>query len=140
MRNYRNQPSGTVARARELRRNATDMEKRLRRAMREAFPEAKFRFQVPYGPYFVDFLSFPGKLIIEVDGGQHAEAVEYDAARTRYLEAQGYTVLRFWNNDIFENLDGVLTIIRQHLSATLTLPSPARRAPPSPGGRGVSGA
>ena len=102
------------------------MERRLRRALREAFPEAKFRFQVPYGPYFVDFLSFSAKLILEVDGGQHAEAVAYDAARTRFLEAQGYTVLRFWNNDIFENLDGVLTVIRHHLS--------------SPAGRGAIGA
>lgn len=89
--------------------------------MREAFPEAKFRFQVPYGPYYADFLCFAAKLIIEVDGGQHAEAVEYDAARTRYLEAQGYKVLRFWNNDIFENLDGVLSII-----ATALSPSPSQ--------------
>ena len=120
VRNYRNQPSGTVSRARSLRKNATESEKRLRRALREAFPKAKFRFQVPYGPYYGDFLCFAAKLIIEVDGGQHAEAVEYDAARTRYLEAQGYKVLRFWNNDIFENLDGVLSII-----ATTLSPSPS---------------
>ena len=116
MRNYRNLPSGSIDRARDLRRNATDAEKRLRRALREAFPTGKFRHQVPSGPYFADFLSFSLKLIVEVDGGQHSEAAAYDAARTRFLEGEGYTVLRFWNNDVLENTDGVIAAITTLLS------------------------
>jgi very-short-patch-repair endonuclease len=111
MRNYRTLSSGSVDRARDLRRNATDAEKHLRRALREAFPAAKFRHQVPFGPYFADFLSFGAKLIVEVDGGQHGEATTYDAARTRFLESQGYRVLRFWNNDVLANTDGVIAQI-----------------------------
>jgi very-short-patch-repair endonuclease len=111
MRNYRTLPSGSVDRARELRKNATEAEKRLRRALRDAFPAAKFRYQVPFGPYFVDFLSFSLKLIVEVDGGQHSEAATYDAARTRFLEDEGCTVLRFWNNDVLTNTDGVIAQI-----------------------------
>jgi very-short-patch-repair endonuclease len=137
MRHYRDLPSGAVAHARGLRRSQTEPEKRLWRALREKLPSAKFRRQVPFGPYVVDFLSFSGRMIVEVDGGQHAEAAEYDAARTRYLADQGYRVLRFWNNDVIENLDGVL----DRLAATLP-PSPSHAAawaPPSPVGRGAHG-
>ena len=116
MRNYRTLPSGSVDRARDLRRNATEAEKRLLRALREAFPRAKFRYQVPYGPYFVDFLSFGAKLIVEVDGGQHSEAATYDAVRTRFLEGEGYRVLRFWNNDVLANTDGVIATVGKSLS------------------------
>lgn len=108
MRTYRHQPSGTVTRARTLRKDATDAEKRMWRALREAFPAAKWRRQVPIGPYFADFYSFAAKLVIEVDGGQHAEAAAYDARRTEFLQAQGLTVLRFWNNDVLANTKGVL--------------------------------
>jgi very-short-patch-repair endonuclease len=111
MRLYRDQPSGTVTRARDLRRNATEAEKRLRRALREAFPQLKWRFQVPIGPYYADFLSFGAKLVIEVDGGQHSEAEGHDAARTHFIEDEGYRVLRFWNNDVLANTDGVIAQI-----------------------------
>ena len=111
MRTYLNQPSGTVQRARELRKNATDAEKRMWRALRENFPDAKFRRQVPIGSYFADFLSFSMKLVIEVDGGQHGEAREYDARRTAFIEAQGYRVIRFWNNDVLGNTEGVIAAI-----------------------------
>lgn len=123
MRTYNNQPSGT--RARDLRRDATDAEKTLWRALRESLPHAKFRRQVPIGPYFADFLSFSARLIVEVDGGQHADRVEQDAARTRFLQAQGYRVLRVWNNEVLENCDGVLTVI----VAALKLPLPSGRIP-----------
>jgi very-short-patch-repair endonuclease len=104
-------PSTTTARARELRRNPTEAEKTLRRALREAFPHAKFRQQVPMGSYFADFCSHGAKLIVEADGGQHAKAAAYDAQRTRFLEGEGYTVLRFWNNDVLQNIDGVIATV-----------------------------
>ena len=127
MRTYDHQPSGTIDRARQLRRNSTEVEKRLLRALREKLPAFKWRHQMPVGPYFVDFACFAGRLIIELDGGQHAEAGEYDRARTRFIEAQGYRVTRFWNNEVMENVDGVLETIASALSS-----SPSRRvAPPS---------
>ena len=129
MRNYRHLPSGSVARARELRRNRTEAEKRLWGALRRAFPR-EFRFQVPYGSYFADFLSFNGKLIVEVDGGTHAETPEYDAARTRYFEGEGYRLIRFWNNDVMANTDGVIA----EIAAQLPSPSGRGREPQS-GGR-----
>lgn len=116
MRSYANQPSGTVSRARNLRRNSTDAEKRLWRALRSKLPDYKWRRQMPVGPYFVDFACFAEKLIVELDGGQHAEAARYDEARTRFIEAQGYRVLRLWNNDVLTNTDGVLESIAQSLS------------------------
>lgn len=111
MRTYRNHPSGTVTRARTLRKNATEAEKRMWRALRETFPAAKWRRQVPIGPYFADFFNFSAKLVIEVDGGQHGEAASYDARRTDFLRQQGLTVLRFWNNDVLTNTQGVLETI-----------------------------
>lgn len=108
--------AGTVERARNLRRNATDAERRLLQGLKEVFREAKFRFQVPFGPYFADFASHSAKLIIEVDGGQHAVAKDYDEARTQFLNGEGYRVMRFWNNDVLTNLDGVLTLVGKALS------------------------
>lgn len=114
MRLYQDQPSGTVSQLRELRRHATEAEKHLRRALREAFPEAKWRFQAPVGPFRVDFLCFAAQLVIEVDGGQHAEDAD-DARRTRFIEREGYRVIRFWNNDVLENTDGVIAQISLYL-------------------------
>ena len=116
MRNYRSLPSGSVDRAKDLRKNATEAEKHLWRALREAFPSTKFRRQVPLGPYFADFLSGSAHLIVEVDGGQHSEAATYDAARTRFLEGADYRVLRFWNNDVLANAEGVIAAITKSLS------------------------
>ena len=111
MRLYENQPSGTVARARDLRRNASVAELRLLRGLKEAFPGLKWRHQAPVGPYFADLLCFSEKLVIEVDGGEHANTTDYDAVRTRFIESEGYRVLRFWNNDVMENLEGVIATI-----------------------------
>ena len=83
----------------------------------------KRRRQMPVGPYVADFACFADKLIIELDGGQHAEAVEYDAVRTRFLEAQGYRIRRFWNNEVIENIDGVLAAIADELSTSPSQPS-----------------
>jgi very-short-patch-repair endonuclease len=87
----------------------TDAERKLWRVLRESFPDARFRKQVPIRHYIADFASHSAKLIIEVDGGQHDG--EADADRTRLIEAEGYRVIRFWNNDILCNSDGVWSVI-----------------------------
>jgi very-short-patch-repair endonuclease len=103
-----------IARARELRRESTDAERALWRALRSRqVGGVKFRRQHPLGPYVVDFLCYEHKLVVEVDGGQHALSPS-DGARTRWLEANGFRVIRFWNNDVLTRTEGVLTeIIRQ---------------------------
>ena len=115
MKAYDIAPSGTVQRARRLRRDATDAEKLLWRKLRESLPMAKFRRQSPVGPYIADFLSFRHHLVIEVDGSQHALQVGQDCTRTKFIEAQGYRVIRFWNNEVMKNIDGVLAMISSAL-------------------------
>jgi very-short-patch-repair endonuclease len=98
--------------ARRLRSHPTDAEKFLwSRLRRGQLGEYKFRRQSPIGPYVVDFVCFPARLVVEVDGGQHATQVEADATRTQWLESEGFKVLRFWNNEVFENTDGVVQTI-----------------------------
>ena len=109
----------TLARARTLRRGATDAESVLWYALRERLADAKFRRQVPLGLYFADFASHRTKLIIEVDGGHHADARKQDEVRTHFLNGEGYRVLRFWNNEVLENLDGVLAVIAAALPSPL---------------------
>lgn len=75
----------------------------------------KFRRQQPIGSYIVDFVSFEKRIIIELDGGQHASQKQKDGLRDGQLKQYGYTVLRFWNNDVLENIDGVLETIRQNV-------------------------
>lgn len=116
----------------------TKPERVLWRALRETLPDFHWRKQVPFGPYFADFASHSAKLIIEVDGGQHAGALHYDETRTRFLETQGYRVLRFWNNDVLSNTDGVLERIAEALAGHSSSPSHAFGAGPSLShGRGV---
>ena len=78
---------------------------------------AKFRRQTPIGPYIVDFVSFEHRLVVEIDGGQHnaSERGQHDLKRTAWLEAQGFRVLRFWNNQVLANLEGVLERTLQEL-------------------------
>ena len=111
MRLYDNQPSGTVQHARQLRRDAPEPERRMLRALRDAFPHLKWRHQAPLGPYRADILCFSERLVIEVDGDTHAATTDHDAIRTRSVERQGYRVIRFTNADVMANLDGVLTQI-----------------------------
>lgn len=100
--------------ARSLRTNATDAERRLWRALRRRQLEGhRFRRQHPIGPYIVDFVCLSAKLVVEVDGGQHAQTEERDAARTAWLESRGYRVLRFWDNEVLSNIDGVVQMVRQ---------------------------
>jgi very-short-patch-repair endonuclease len=105
-------------RARTLRKNLTDAEAILwRRLRRKELDHYRFRRQQPIGPYVVDFFCAEAKLIVELDGGQHNEAASLvrDARRTEWLEARGYRVLRFWNNQVREQLDGVLETILDNL-------------------------
>ena len=105
-------------RAKELRQEPTDAEARLWYVLRRKHTLGfKFRRQHPVGRYVADFACPDAKLIIEVDGGQHADRVAEDAARTRELQAHGYTVLRFWNNEVLNNFDGVQEVIRAALAA-----------------------
>ena len=76
---------------------------------------------MPIGPYFPDLTCFASRLVVELDGGQHTP--ETDAARTRFIERQGYRVLRFWNNDVRDNIDGVVEVIAQALSPSPSHPS-----------------
>ncbi|SDX97509.1 Very-short-patch-repair endonuclease [Allochromatium warmingii] len=99
--------------ARELRNNSTDVERLLWRHLRNRQLEGvKFRRQQPIETYIVDFISFEKKIVIELDGGQHLENREYDQQRDDCLRANGYRVLRFWNNEVIDNIDGVLEVIR----------------------------
>jgi very-short-patch-repair endonuclease len=100
-----------------LRINSTDAEKHLWQALRNRqLQDCKFRRQHPIPPYVVDFVCLEHRLIVELDGGQHAEALAYDAARTTFLERQGYRVLRFWNNEFLQSQQAVLETILQALS------------------------
>jgi very-short-patch-repair endonuclease len=100
-----------------LRRDATEVEKRLWRALRELESPHRFRRQHPIGHYVVDF-ACPGlKLAIELVGGQHASQEEEDTARTSAIAQRGYRVIRFWNGDVFNNLPSVLEFIRHELEA-----------------------
>lgn len=117
MRLYQHQPSGTVGRARQLRREAPQPERRLLRALREAMPRLKWRHQAPVGPFYADILCFSERLVIEVDGDTHAELRERDASRTGFLNAEGYRVVRFSNHAVTTNLDGVLAEIARYVGA-----------------------
>ncbi len=90
----------------------------------------KFRRQQPLGPYIVDFICLERRVIIEVDGGQHSGKMSYDAERDTWLKGQGFNILRFWNNEIFEEIEGVKEVIARALSSF-----PPHLNPPPQGGR-----
>ncbi|HEY0328946.1 MAG TPA: DUF559 domain-containing protein [Rhodopseudomonas sp.] len=116
-----------VTRARSLRRNPTDAERKLWQRLRKiALGDLHFRRQATIGPYFADFACHANRLVVEIDGGQHAESAT-DRVRTDYLKAQGYRVLRFWNNEVLENIDGVVETILSALSMTPPAPSPPQQ-------------
>src|SRR5258707_2000972 len=114
-----------VSTARRLRRDQTDVERKLWFRLRDRRLQGlKFRRQVTIGHYIADFCCESQRLIIELDGGQHAERQHQDAERTAILEAQGYLVLRFWNNDVLQNMDGVLESILATLRPVPPHPNP----------------
>ncbi len=105
-----------TATARRLRRSATQPEALLWSRLRGHQLEGrKFVRQLPIGNAVADFACRSAKLVIELDGGQHATAEAADAARTRMIEAHGYKVIRFWNNDVIDNIEGVLETIGRHI-------------------------
>ena len=107
--------------ARQLRKSWTDAELRLWYLLRNrGLGKNKFRRQHPVGPYVVDFVCLEKKLVIEVDGSQHIDRFEQDKRRTAYLEARGFRVMRFWDNDVLKQTDGVMQVIFD----SLTGPSP----------------
>ena len=110
--------------AKNLRQRSTDAERRLWSYLRtHRFQGLKFRRQHPIAGYIVDFVCLEKKLIIELDGGQHAlpDEITKDQERTERLEKEGYTVIRFWDNDVLMNTSGVLELIRRKVSDS---PSP----------------
>ena len=107
-----------TTRARELRNNPTDAERLLWRHLRlRQFAGYKFRRQRPTGPYFVDFVSLEKRVVVEVDGGQHRQHRLYDARRDGWLRAKGFTVLRFWDDEVLKQVENVKQAIWEALGA-----------------------
>ena len=97
-----------IARARALRADSTDAERKLWSVLRSRqLGGAKFRRQVPIDRYFADFACMDAKLVVELDGGQHADQQAYDETRSARLQEMGWRIIRFWNGEVMENLEGV---------------------------------
>jgi very-short-patch-repair endonuclease len=125
--------------ARHLRREATEPERKLWRALR-ALPvdDSHFRRQAPIGPYYADFVCHNNRLVIELDGETHTSSAarEKDDARSLYFQSKGYRVLRFWNGDVMKNLEGVMTIIQQSATDSAAQAPPPLTPPRASRGRG----
>jgi very-short-patch-repair endonuclease len=139
--------------ARRLRKSSTDAEAKLWYRLRELpIAGSHIRRQVSIGPYVADFACLAARLVIEIDGSHHGEGeqLEHDLARTRWLESQGYRVIRFWNSDITDNMSGVLETIyaaiyghadaeskqlkhqrRRRSPTNISVRTPPRRPPPA---------
>jgi very-short-patch-repair endonuclease len=113
-------PPLAVLRARQLRLAMTDAERRMWYLLRQCLPEGRWRRQVPLRHFIVDFASHRLKLVVEVDGGQHS--AKSDAARTAIIMAEGYRLVRFWNDDVLGNAEGCARVLAELLAA---------RSPPS---------
>ena len=104
--------------ARNLRRNMTDAERKMWSQLRaKRFLGVKFNRQSPVGPYITDFCTFEYQLVVEIDGGQHDEGRFADEKRTAFLESEGFRVIRFLNNDVLTNMEGVLFAVEEALLA-----------------------
>ena len=112
--------------AKDLRKRMTDAERALWQHLKASqFDGLKFRRQEQIGRFIADFVCFERGIIIEADGGKHAIEREKDEERTQWLNSQGFTVLRFWNNDILSNIEGVMEVIRSAcVEASSPRPSP----------------
>jgi very-short-patch-repair endonuclease len=115
------EPESARDRARRLRAESTEAERRLWAHLRaKRFLGFKFRRQHPIGPYFVDFCCVARRLVIEIDGSQHAEEerVDKDVLRTAYLNQQGYQVIRVWNNEVTKQIESVLDAVYAALTSS----------------------
>ncbi len=131
------QPTTTEARAWSLRLNQTAAEQLLWQRLRAGRLNGhKFRRQVAIDPYIADFVCHAARLIVELDGSQHVDAASYDERRCRYLEAQGWQVLRFWNNDVSQRMEGVLEAILGAIASPLPGGFAACPSPPAAGREG----
>jgi very-short-patch-repair endonuclease len=120
-------PKSTLDKARKLRRNITEAEKKLWRLLRYNQLGVHFRRQVPLGPYVLDFFCFQAKLVVELDGSQHYFSkigIKSDSKRDTYLKKQGLTILRFNNKEFLRNPFGVLQVIYEHIQEELSASSP----------------
>ncbi len=125
-----------VARARSLRREPTEAERRLWTILRDRqIDGARFRRQHPVGPYVLDFACVAARLAVEADGGQHADS-HHDARRDAFLRARGWRMLRLWNNDILSNTEGVRAVIAMALTEGRTDTGPHPCPPPASPGEG----
>ena len=115
-------PPELTANGRALRQNATPAERRLWHALRSLRP--RFTRQLVVGHFIVDIACRSARIAIELDGSQHADRTRSDADRTAYLEAQGWTVLRFWNGEVLTNTDGVVAAILASVAQASTHPRP----------------
>lgn len=118
------------SRARALRADMTDAERRLWSMLRHRQLGPRFRRQAPIGPYIADFACFDPRLIIELDGSQHLDQLAADTQRDAWLRTQGFTVLRFWNNDLLQNPDS----IRDQILSSIPPQRPPSERPSSPAG------
>ncbi|MBS0309676.1 MAG: endonuclease domain-containing protein [Proteobacteria bacterium] len=124
-------------RAKTLRKHQTEAEQRLWYFLRaHRFMNLKFKRQEPIGSYIVDFVCHTHQLIIEADGGQHAENMAYDQTRDAWLAAQGFTMMRFWNNEILQQTDAVLEKIRLAVEGFALSSAAALSPAPLPKGEG----
>jgi len=127
----------TTQTARNLRRDQTEAEKKIWSRLRNRNLDGlKFKRQVVIEGFVADFACWDARIIVEVDGGQHTEQIVRDNERTKTLEGAGFIVLRFWNNEVLSNMDGVLEVILAAVVSARRNPSPQ----PSPQGRGGAGA
>jgi very-short-patch-repair endonuclease len=118
-------PTLPTSRARKLRREQTETERKLWMRLRgRQLANAKFRRQQPIGRFITDFCCLENGLVIELDGGQHVDASEKDRERTAFLERRGFRVLRFWNHDVLQNMEVVLEQIAQAVEESSKHPHP----------------
>jgi len=121
-------------RAAELRRNATDAERLLwSHLRRKRILGVRFRRQFRIGVYFVDFVCLPARLVVEVDGGQHDIRRDDDRRRTAWINSQNFDVIRFWNNEVLGNIEGVVEMIERNVVERLR-DHPSPNPPPARGG------
>jgi len=133
MRGQTNEKIIAEERQRKLRNNPTDAELRLWQRLRyRQIENCKFRRQHPFGNFILDFVCLERKIIIELDGSQHRQESAYDNKRSLLIEQAGFVVLRFWNNEVFENIEGVLKVILQTLRSRAATTTPTPSPPPTP--------